>query len=52
MTIADNKKAFFDYFIEERYEAGIVLKAGRSRRSAPGASRSRKATSVRDAEMF
>ncbi|EHP38365.1 SsrA-binding protein, partial [Cupriavidus basilensis OR16] len=25
MTIADNKKAFFDYFIEERYEAGIVL---------------------------
>ena len=25
MTIADNKKAFFDYFNEERYEAGIVL---------------------------
>ena len=25
MTIADNKKAFFDYFIEDRYEAGIVL---------------------------
>lgn len=25
MTIADNKKAYFDYFIEERYEAGIVL---------------------------
>lgn len=25
MTIVDNKKAFFDYFIEERYEAGIVL---------------------------
>lgn len=25
MTIADNKKAFFDYFIEEKYEAGIVL---------------------------
>ncbi len=25
MTIADNKKAFHDYFIEERYEAGIVL---------------------------
>ncbi len=24
-TIVDNKKAFFDYFIEERYEAGIVL---------------------------
>jgi SsrA-binding protein len=25
MSIADNKKAFFDYFIEEKYEAGIVL---------------------------
>ncbi|MET3131883.1 SsrA-binding protein [Oxalobacteraceae bacterium GrIS 1.11] len=24
-TIADNKKAFHDYFIEDRYEAGIVL---------------------------
>lgn len=25
MTIVDNKKAFFDYFIEERYEAGMML---------------------------
>ncbi len=25
MSIADNKRAHFDYFIEERYEAGIVL---------------------------
>ena len=25
MTIAQNKKAFFDYFIEEKYESGIVL---------------------------
>lgn len=25
MSIADNKKAFHDYFIEERLEAGIVL---------------------------
>lgn len=25
MTIVDNKKAFHDYFIEERYEAGMVL---------------------------
>ena len=25
MSIAENKKAFFDYFIEERFEAGIVL---------------------------
>jgi SsrA-binding protein len=25
MTIVDNRKAFHDYFIEERYEAGVVL---------------------------
>jgi SsrA-binding protein len=25
MTIVDNKKAFHDYFVEERYEAGLVL---------------------------
>lgn len=25
MSIIDNKKAFHDYFIEERYEAGLVL---------------------------
>lgn len=25
MSIVDNRKAFHDYFIEEKYEAGIVL---------------------------
>ena len=25
MSIADNKKAFHDYFFEERFEAGLVL---------------------------
>ena len=25
MTIVDNRKAFHDYFVEERYEAGIML---------------------------
>lgn len=25
MSIADNKKAFHDYFIEEKHEAGLVL---------------------------
>jgi tmRNA-binding protein len=25
MSIVDNRKAFHDYFIEDRYEAGIVL---------------------------
>lgn len=37
MIIASNKKAFYDYFIEEKYEAGLVLygwevKAIRSRK--------------------
>ncbi len=37
--IAENKKAAFNYFFEERYEAGMVLqgwkvKAVRSRQSA------------------
>jgi SsrA-binding protein len=25
MSIVDNKKAFYDYFIEEKFEAGIIL---------------------------
>ena len=25
MTIVDNKKAFHDYFVEERFEAGVML---------------------------
>ena len=25
MSIADNKKAFHEYFIEDRFEAGLVL---------------------------
>lgn len=25
-TIAKNKKAYFDYFLEEKFEAGLVLK--------------------------
>jgi SsrA-binding protein len=25
VAIAQNKKAFHDYFVEERYEAGLVL---------------------------
>jgi len=29
LTIITNKKAFHDYFIEEKYEAGIVLEGGK-----------------------
>jgi SsrA-binding protein len=29
MSIVQNRKAFHDYFVEERYEAGLVLEAGK-----------------------
>ena len=50
MSIVDNRKAFYDYFIEERYEAGLVLegwevKAIRAGRGADqGSLRRRSAT--------
>ena len=28
--ISNNKKAYFDYFIEDKYEAGLVLQIGRA----------------------
>ena len=34
--IAKNSKAFHDYFVEDRYEAGIELAAQRSSPSARG----------------
>ena len=36
--IANNKKAYHDYFILEKYEAGIVLARNRSKVSAYGQS--------------
>ena len=33
MSITVNKKAFHDYFIEEKHEAGMASKDGRSRPS-------------------
>lgn len=32
---AQNRKAFHDYFVEDRYEAGIELEARRSSPSGP-----------------
>jgi len=34
VTIVENRKAPHEYFIEERYEAGIALEGGKSRQSA------------------
>lgn len=36
-TIALNKRARYEYHLEERYEAGLALQGWRSRRSAPAA---------------
>ena len=53
MTIADNKKAFFDYFIEERYEAGIVLEGWEVKAIRAGRVQIKEGyVVVRDAEMF
>jgi SsrA-binding protein len=43
--IAVNRKARHDYFIEERYEAGLALQGWEVKACAPAACSSRKATS-------
>ncbi|CAG9180538.1 SsrA-binding protein [Cupriavidus pampae] len=53
MTIADNKKAFFDYFIEERYEAGLVLEGWEVKAIRAGRAQIKEGyVVVRNAEMF
>src|SRR6516225_11537973 len=53
MTIAENKKAFFDYFIEERFEAGIVLEGWEVKAIRAGRVQIKEGyVVVRDAEMF
>ena len=53
MSIVDNKKAFFDYFIEERYEAGIALEGWEVKSIRAGRVQIKEAyVVVRDAEMF
>lgn len=53
MTIADNKKAFHDYFIEERFEAGIVLEGWEVKAIRAGRAQLKEAyVIVRDGEIF
>lgn len=53
MTIADNKKAFHDYFIEERYEAGVVLQGWEVKAIRAGRVQLKEAyVIVRDDEVF
>jgi SsrA-binding protein len=53
MSIVDNKKAFFDYFIEERFEAGLVLEGWEVKSIRAGRVQVKEAyVVVRGAEVF
>ncbi|WP_394781975.1 SsrA-binding protein SmpB [Undibacterium sp.] len=53
MSIADNKKAFHDYFIEEQYEAGVVLQGWEVKAIRAGRAQLKEAyVIVRNGEIF
>jgi SsrA-binding protein len=53
MSIVDNKKAFFDYFIEDRYEAGIALEGWEVKAIREGKVQIKEAyVVVRNAELY
>ena len=53
MSIVDNKKAFFDYFIEERFEAGLVLEGWEVKAIRAGRAQIKEAyVVIRQAELF
>jgi SsrA-binding protein len=53
MSIIDNKKAFHDYFVEERYEAGMVLDGWEVKAIRAGRAQLKEAyVIVRNGEVF
>lgn len=53
MTIVDNRKAFHDYFIEDRFEAGVVLHGWEVKAIRAGRVQLKEAyVVVRDGEIF
>jgi SsrA-binding protein len=53
MSIADNKKAFHDYFIEDRFEAGLVLEGWEVKSIRAGRAQIRESyVIVKDGEIF
>ncbi len=53
MSIVDNKKAFHDYFIEERFEAGLVLEGWEAKAIRAGRANIKEAyVLIRSAELF
>ncbi|HZV54121.1 MAG TPA: SsrA-binding protein SmpB [Rhodocyclaceae bacterium] len=52
MSIVDNKKAFHDYFIEERFEAGLVLEGWEAKAIRAGRAQIKEAyVVVKDGEI-
>ncbi|WP_084544955.1 SsrA-binding protein SmpB [Derxia gummosa] len=53
MSIIDNRKAFFDYFVEERYEAGMALEGWEVKAVRAGRAQIKEAyVVIRDAEIY
>lgn len=53
MNIVNNKKVFFDYFIEERYEAGIALEGWEVKAIRAGKAQIKEAyIAIRNSEIF
>ena len=53
MSIIDNRKAFHDYFIEEKYEAGLVLQGWEVKGIRAGRANIKEAyVVIRNAEIF
>ncbi|SEI93977.1 SsrA-binding protein SmpB [Paraburkholderia diazotrophica] len=53
MSIIDNRKAFFDYSIEERYEAGLVLEGWEVKALRAGRGQIKEGyVVIRNAELF
>src|ERR1041385_1626936 len=53
MSIVQNKKAFHDYFIEERFEAGLVLEGWEVKAIRAGRAQLKEAyVMIRQAEMY
>ena len=53
MSIVDNKKAFHDYFIEEKFEAGIVLEGWEVKAIRAGRANIKESyVVIRDGEVF
>jgi SsrA-binding protein len=53
MSIVDNKKAFHEYFIEERFEAGLMLEGWEAKSIRAGRAQIKEAyVVVKDGEVF